>query len=142
MIKIFELEIDIWEQVHAYWLAHPLEFKLFPYLLPFTGEHRSERVLNEITHLLPLYSAHEDALLIPLRYLRQFPGVGEQIVYAGLTGLFDWPRGVACVVLEAWGTEHITPYLCDGLRQAMALSNNHVINMRADALLKGTEFSL
>lgn len=138
----FELEIDIWEQVYEYWLAHPLDFKLFPYLLPYEGEHRSERVLNEITRLLPLYATHEDALLIPLRYLRQFPGTGETIVYAGLTGLFDWPRGVACVVLEAWGAEFITPHLREGLHKALKLSNNNVIDMRISALLKNEEFSL
>lgn len=138
----FELELDIWEQLYDFWLQHPLEFKLFPYLLPFEGQHRSERVLNHITELLPIYASHQDALLIPLRYLRQFPGIGEAIVYAGLTGIFDWPRGVACVVLDAWGPEYLTPHLIEGLVQARSLSQNNVINMRVEALLKGTEFRL
>lgn len=138
----YELDMDIWESLYAYWLEHPSEYALFPYLLPFEGGDRSKSVLDKVVQLLPQYQNDESALCTPLRYLRDCPGEYSQIVRAALVGFYDLPRGIACSLLDAWGAAYITPQLHDALVEARRLSHNPVVSGRLDALLQGEEFSL
>ncbi len=137
----YELEIDIWQRLYDFWRSHLLETELFPYLLDGGSEERAGKVLSLISANINLYLADEKALLAPLHYLREHPGTGESIIIAALTSLYDWPRGIACALLDVWGPDYITPPLRDALYCARRLSNHAIVNARIDALLNGVEFS-
>ncbi len=138
----FELDMDIWQFLYDYWLEHPDEIALFPYLLSYEGEQRSERVLQQIEALLPYYSSEQDALMVPLRYLSTHPGQGEAIICAALESIYDLPRGIACGILDDWGTKFITPAIHSSLITARRLSNNDVVTARIDTLLEGKKFDI
>ena len=95
----YELELDIWQQLYDFWLAHPTEYTLLPYLLSYEGDTRSERVLAQITASLPLYANDLHSLVVPLHYLRSHPGQGETILHAALTSIHELLRSCACDVL-------------------------------------------
>lgn len=137
----FELDIDIWQRLFDFWRSHLLETDLFPYLLEDSSEERACKVLSLISANISLYLADEKALLTPLHYLREHPGTGESIIIAALTSLYDWPRGIACALLDAWGPGYITPPLREALYSARRLCNHAIVNARIDALLNGVEFS-
>ncbi|MDO4177827.1 MAG: hypothetical protein Q4D21_01425 [Phascolarctobacterium sp.] len=138
----YELEIDIWDELFNYWCHHPRETKLFAYLLSYEGQDRSELVMHSICANIRLFQESSDALLVPLNYLRNHPGEGESIIITSLTGMYDWPRGVATATLEAWDRNEITPAIREALMQGLALSNNPVVSARIEALLKGEDFSI
>lgn len=138
----FELEMDIWPRLFAWFKEHPLEIKLLPYLLSYEGEERSRQVLDVIERNLYSYLPDQNALLIPLRYLRHHPGEGVAIVIAALTSLYDWPRGIACTLLEEWGPEYLTTPIRSALLTARSLSQHPVVNARIDALLIGKEYNI
>lgn len=138
-----ELDIDMWPRLHKFWRTHPLEIGLFPYLLSYWDESdRSKRMIAEITERIHLYADNQDALIIPMRYLKENPGEGEGILIFALTGMYDWPRGIACAILESWGQEYLTAPLREALWKARKLSGHKVIDARIDALLAGRQFNL
>ena len=138
----FELDIDIWQFLYDYWIKHPDETALLPYLLSYEGEQRSERVLQQIEARLPHYSSEQDALMVPLRYLSTHPGQGEAIICAALESIYDLTRGIACGILDDWGAEYITPAIRKSLITARSLSNNDVVSARIDSLLEGKKFDI
>ncbi len=138
----YELDIDIWDKLFAYFSEHPTEVQLFPYLLAFEGGDRSQRVLETVEQNIYQYLLDQNSLLIPLRYLRTHPGKGVGIIIAALTSLYDWPRGIACSILDEWGQSYLTPALRSALHTAQGLSNHPVINARIEALLAGKKFKL
>ena len=138
----FELEIDIWDELFNFWCHHPHETKLFAYLLSYEGQDKSDLVLHSICSNIKLFQNSKDALLVPLNYLRYHSGEGESIIISGLTGMHDWPRGVATTTLEAWDHEDITPAIREALFKGLAMSNNQVVTARIEALLKGEEFNM
>lgn len=138
----YELEIDVWDELFNFWCHNPKETKLFPYLLSYDGSERSELVIHSICANISIFLESSEALLAPLDYLRNHPGDGESIIISCLTGMYDWPRGVAATTLEAWGKERISPALREALFKALALSNNPVISARIEALLKGEDFNI
>ena len=137
-----ELDIDIWPRLFDYWLAHPDETPLFPYLLSYEGEQRSERVLRQIEADLPRYCVEQNDLLVPLRYLNTHPGESDAIICAALESIFDLPRGIACGIVDDWGQEFITPAIRRSLIKARQLSNNDVVTARIDCLLAGKHFDI
>ncbi len=137
----YALGLSMWESLYIFWLDHPHEYQLFPYLFSFENDTQLPKLLRSIEKFLPEYSAEEDALLTPLRYLSSYPGQGSSIICAALNSPYDWPRGVACSVLDNWGAEQLTPALRDALHSARRLSNNKVINARIDSLLQSKKFS-
>ena len=80
--------------------------------------------------------------MVPLRFLQKQPGKGVGIIIAALHSIYDWPRGVACMVLEEWGQEHLTPALRQALYTAQSLSNHPVVNARIEALLAGKKYKI
>lgn len=139
---VYELDIDIWQQLFSYFCEHPTEIQLLPYLLAFTGDDRSKQVLDVVERNIYQYLIDQNALLVPLRYLRNHPGEGIGIIIAALTSLYDWPRGIACMILDEWGHEHLTPALRHALHTAQSLSNHPVVNARIEALLTGKKFQI
>ena len=137
-----ELDIDIWPRLFDFWLAHPDETPLFPYLLSYEGEQRSERVLRQIEADLPRYCVEQNDLLVPLRYLNTHPGESDAIICAALESIFDLPRGIACGIVDDWGQEFITPAIRRSLIKARQLSNNDVVTARIDCLLAGKHFDI
>lgn len=138
-----ELEVDLWPRLHKFWRTHPLEIGLFPYLLSYLDEtDRSRRMIAEITERIHLYADNQDALVMPMRYLKEHPGEGEGILIFALTGMYDWPRGIACAIIDEWGLEYLTPALREALWKARKLSGHKVIDARIDALLAGRQFNL
>ena len=133
----YELDIDIWQRLFSYFGEHPTEIQLLPYLLAFTGDERSKQVLDIVEKNIYQYLIDQNALLVPLRYLRNHPGEGIGIIIAALTSLYDWPRGIACMILDEWGSEHLTPALRHALHTAQGLSNHPVVNARIECLLTG-----
>ena len=133
----FELEMDLWPKLFAYFKEHPLEINLLPYLLSYEGEERSKQVLDVVERNLYSYLPDQNALLIPLRYLRHHPGEGVAIVIAALTSLYDWPRGIACTLLEEWGHQYLTTPIRSALLTARSLCQHPVVNARIDDLLAG-----
>ena len=137
-----ELDIDIWPRLFDFWLAHPDETPLFPYLLSYEGEQRSERVLRQIEADLPRYCVEQNDLLVPLRYLNTHPGESDAIICAALESIFDLPRGIACGIVDDWRQEFITPAIRRSLIKARQLSNNDVVTARIDCLLAGKHFDI
>ena len=138
----YELDIDIWPRLFSYFCEHPTEIQLLPYLLAYTGDDRSEKVLNVVEQNIYQYIIDQNALLVPLRYLRNHPGKGVGIIIAALTSLYDWPRGIACMILDEWGSDHLTPALRHALHTAQGLSNHPVVNARIEALLTGKKYKI
>ena len=138
----FEVDIDIWQRLFDYFCEHPTETKLLPYLLAFTSDERSQQVLDTVEKNIYQYLVDQNALLVPLRYLRKHPGKGVSIIIAALTSLYDWPRGIACMILDEWGPENLTPALRHALLTAQSLSNHPVINSRIECLLTGKKYKI
>ena len=136
----FELDMDIWQRLYDYWLAHPLETGLFSYLLSYETEGRVEKVLQQIVNFMPYYSNSEDTLLVPLRYLADHPGRGEGIICAALTGFFELPRGFACKLLGIWGLQYITPAIRYALLEAARLTTNAFVSAHISCLRAGKHF--
>ena len=137
-----ELDMDIWKPLFDYFCEHPFNYKVMPYLFSYNDESYQKMALHAVEHNLNLYRTEEAALLVPLRYLAHNPGMGEQIIIAALTSLYDWPRGIACSALHEWGQEYLTPPLKNALKNALTLSNNPVVTARIEALLIGKDFSI
>ena len=57
-----------------------------------------------------------------MRYLVHNPGLGEKIIIAALTAMYDWPRGIACSVLNEWGLEFITEPIRNALWELVSTS--------------------
>ena len=138
----YEMDIDFWPQLYDFWLQHPQEIALFPYLLSYEGDDRSQRVLKQIARQLPQYATDQEALMVPLRYLAMHPGEGEPIICASLTSIYDLPRGVACSILDEWGADYVTPAIYEALLQGRKMSNNDVVSVRIDNLLQGRKFDI
>lgn len=138
----YETEVDVWPRLFAHWQQHPLEYTLFPYLLPYEGDDRSQRVLQLITSQLPLYAAELHALVVPLRYLQTHPSQGEAIITAALGSLHELLRGCACDALESWEPQQLTPAIRDALRQTIRTSTDELVKARAAALLQGQKLDL
>lgn len=138
----YELELDIWQRLYDFWLTHPLEFTLLPYLLSYEGGTRSDRVLARLTEQLPLYASDLHSLVVPLHYLRTHPGKGEAILCAALGSMFELLRSCACDVLEAWGPEGITPTIKNSIYTAMRSSTDDLVRARLTAILLGHKLDL
>ncbi len=138
----YEMELDIWPKLYSYWLQHAERTDLFPYLLSYEEDNRAERVIKQITLLLPQYRAIEEALLTPMHYLANHEGQGEAIFIDALTGMYDLPRGVACGALGVWDHKYISPALKDALTKARFMTENQLILARIDSLLAGKEFTI
>lgn len=138
----FELDMDIWQQLFDFWLAHPLEIGLFSYLLSYEAENRSERVLQQIVTFMPYYTTEENTLLVPLRYLVDHPGRGEGVICAALTSFFELPRGFACRLIDMWGVEYITPAIRYALVEASRLTTNSFVGAHIACLLAGKHFDI
>jgi len=137
-----EMDMDIWKYLFDYLCDHPWEYKAMPYLFSYNDTNYQEMMLHFVEHNLGLYRMEESALLVPLRYLAHKPGLGEQIIITALTSIYDWPRGIACAVLNDWGQEYITEPLRQALHEALKLSNNQVVTARIEALLTGITFNV
>lgn len=137
-----EIDMDIWDILFDFFCEHPYEYKLLPYLFSYNDEEYQKMTLHAVEHNLPLYRGEESALLVPLRYLAHNPGMGEQIIIAALHSMYDWPRGIACSVLDDWGFEYLTETYKQALREAREMSNNPVVTARIDALLSGRYFTM
>ena len=138
----YETEIDVWPQLFAYWQQYPLEYTLFPYLLSYEGDDRSQRVLQLIINRLPLYAAEPHALVVPLRYLQTHSGQGESVIIAALGSLHELLRGCACDALEGWEQRQLTPAIKAALRQTIQTSTDELVKARAAALLQGQKLDL
>lgn len=137
-----ELDMDIWQPVFDYYCAHPYEYKAMPYIFSYYDEEYQFKMLQVVEKNLDLYRTEEGALLVPLRFLAHTPGLGEKIIIAALEGLYDWPRGIACSVINDWGIEYLSEPLRQSLLVARELSNNAVVTARIDALLAGREYTM
>lgn len=138
----FETDIDIWPQLYAYWQEHLLETELLPILLSAADETRRQRIINDIERQLNVFDCKEDALLTPLHYLQDHPGYGERIICHALTGLYDWPRGAACAILESWDKKYINSNIRQALLIAHNLSHNELVTAHIESLLQDKKFSL
>ena len=140
----FELALDITDQLQDYFFQHPQETKLFPYLLAQEGEAYADKIIAYIENNLPLYLNSPHDLTIPLRYLAGQPGSGVNIVSAALVSIFDMPRCMACMTLEAWGPQQLTPTLLSALHTAAGLAQSPFAKACTDRLLQlaGQKLSL
>lgn len=137
-----ETDMDIWNPLFDFFCGHPFEYKLLPYLFSYNDESYQQMTLHAVERNLELYRGEESALLVPLRYLSHNPGLGEQIIIAALHSMYDWPRGVACSVLNDWGLEYVDETYKQALREARDMSHNPVVTARIDALLSGRYFTM
>ena len=138
----YELELDIWQQLYDFWLAHPTEYTLLPYLLSYEGGTRSERVLAQITASLPLYANDLHSLVVPLHYLRSHPGQGETILHAALTSIHELLRSCACDVLEAWGPSFLSESMRQAIYAALRTSTDDLVQARLTAILQGKKLDV
>lgn len=133
----YELEKDIWQPLFDYYLEHPEEIALFPYLLSYEGEQRSEKVIRQIERNFEYYADSQEALVVPLRYLRDHPGQGSGLICQALTGMYDFPRGYACAVINYWGPEFMTPDFHEALKIALELNNHPAVTSHIQDLIIG-----
>ena len=138
----YELELDIWQPLYDFWLKHPMEYTLLPYLLSYEGGTRSDRVLAQITANLSLYANDVHSLVVPLHYLRSHPGKGETILYAALTSIYELLRNCACDVLEAWGPEYLSESMQEAIYAAMRISADDLVQARLNAILQGRKLDI
>lgn len=138
----YELELDIWQRLYDFWLTHPLEFTLLPYLLSYEGGTRSDRVLARLTEQLPLYASDLHSLVVPLHYLRTHPGKGETILCAALSSMYELLRSCACDVLEAWGPDYLSTTIKDNIYTAMRSSTDDLMQTRLTAILQGRKLDI
>lgn len=133
----YELEHDIWDQLYNFYLEHPEEVSLFPYLLSYEGDDRSTRVIKQIERNFSYYADSQEALVVPLRYLRDHPGQGSGIIRQALTGMYDFPRGYACAVLNYWGPDYMTVDFQEALKKALELNQHPIVNSHIQDLIAG-----
>ena len=138
----YELELDIWQQLYDFWLAHPMEYTLLPYLLSYEGGNRSDKVLARLTEQLPLYASDLHSLVVPLHYLRTHPGKGETILCAALSSMYELLRSCACDVLEAWGPDYLSTTIKDNIYTAMRSSTDDLVQARLTAILQGRKLDI
>ena len=138
----YELELDIWQQLYDFWLVHPMEYTLLPYLLSYEGGTRSARVLAKITANLPLYANELHSLVVPLHYLRNHPGKGETILCAALTSIYELLRSCACDVLEAWGADYLSESIKEAIYEALRSSTDDLVQARLLAILQGKKLDV
>ncbi|MBQ9762767.1 MAG: hypothetical protein IJV92_00165 [Phascolarctobacterium sp.] len=138
----YEVDIDIWPRLYSYFSENPAEIKLLPFLLSSSGDDRYKKVLNVVEENIYQYLTDKFALNVPLKFLHNHPDEGVSIIIAALHSIYDWPRGLACMVLEEWGHEHLTPALRHALLAAQELNQHPVVNARIEALLTGKSFNL
>ena len=138
----YELELDIWQQLYDFWLTHPMEYTLLPYLLSYEGGTRSDRVLARLTEQLPLYANDLHSLVVPLHYLRSHPGKGEPILCAALCSIYELLRSCACDVLEAWGPESLSTTVKEAIYDAMRSSTDDLVQARLTAILQGRKLDI
>ncbi|MGM9528676.1 MAG: hypothetical protein ACI3XH_01560 [Phascolarctobacterium sp.] len=138
----YELELDIWQQLYDFWLAHPMEYTLLPYLLSYEGGNRSDRVLAHLTEQLPLYASDLHSLVVPLHYLRSHPGKREIILCAALSSMYELLRSCACDVLEAWGPDYLSQTIIDNIYAAMRSSTDDLVQARLIAILQGKKLDI
>ena len=138
----YELELDIWQQLYDFWLTHPMEYTLLPYLLSYEGGTRSDRVLARLTEQLPLYANDLHSLVVPLHYLRSHPGKGEPILCAALCSIYELLRSCACDVLEAWGPEYLSTTVKEAIYAAMRSSTDDLVQARLTAILQGRKLDI
>ena len=138
----YELELDIWQQLYDFWLTHPMECTLLPYLLSYEGGTRSDRVLARLTEQLPLYANDLHSLVVPLHYLRSHPGKGEPILCAALCSIYELLRSCACDVLEAWGPESLSTTVKEAIYAAMRSSTDDLVQARLTAILQGRKLDI
>ena len=138
----YELELDIWQPLYDFWLKHPMEYTLLPYLLSYEGGTRSDRVLAQITANLSLYANDVHSLVVPLHYLRSHPGKGETILYAALTSIYELLRNCACDVLEAWGPDYLSESMQEAIYAAMRISADDLVQARLNAILQGRKLDI
>ena len=138
----YELELDIWQQLYDFWLTHPIEYTLLPYLLSYEGGTRSDRVLARLTEQLPLYANDLHSLVVPLHYLRSHPGKGEPILCAALCSIYELLRSCACDVLEAWGPEYLSTTVKEAIYAAMRSSTDDLVQARLTAILQGRKLDI
>lgn len=138
----YELELDIWPMLYDFWLEHPEEYTLLPYLLAYEGERRSVLVLEQLTLRLNLYRADMHSLIVPLHYLRNNPGKGEAIVCAALESIFELVRSCACDVLEAWDREYFSPAIMESIVKGMHMCTDELLTLRLRALYVNERFDM
>ena len=138
----YELELDIWQQLYDFWLVHPMEYTLLPYLLSYEGGTRSARVLAKITANLPLYANELHSLVVPLHYLRSHPGKGETILCAALTSIYELLRSCACDVLEAWGVDYLSESIKEAIYEALRSSTDDLVQARLLAILQSKKLDV
>ena len=138
----YELELDIWQQLYDFWLAHPMEYTLLPYLLSYEGGSRSDKVLARLTEQLTLYASDLHSLVVPLHYLRTHPGKGETILCAALSSMYELLRSCACDVLEAWGPDYLSTTIKDNIYTAMRSSTDDLVQARLTAILQGRKLDI
>ncbi len=133
---------DIWEKVFKYWCGKPRDMVALRYLLTVDDDGRVQSVIDAVDANISLYADTQMELASLLQCLRKQPGRGNSIIIAGLTSMYDWPRGIACSVLEDWGVDFVTPALRRALLQGLRLSSNRVVTERINALLNGENFNI
>jgi hypothetical protein len=138
----YELEIDIWQKLYDFWLLHPMEYTLLPYLLIDDDERHGQIVIEQLSTQLPLYASDMHALVVPLHYLREHPGMGEVILTAALHSIYELQRSCACDVLEAWGSEHLSPTMREAVKQAITGSTDELVQARLAAILEGKRLNV
>ena len=138
----YELELDIWQRLYDFWLTHPMEYTLLPYLLSYEGGTRSDRVLAKIIENLALYANDMHSLVVPLHYLRSHPGKGETILAAALGSIHELLRSCACDVLEAWGPDYLSDTIKEAIYTAMRTSIDDLVQARLTAILAGKKLDV
>jgi len=132
----FAVKVNIRPQLFRLLKKDPLRTGLYEFLLLTDNKKSFHTILNFARENLNIYLKGEHTLDSLLLALSKKNGVGEDIVIASLTSIYDSPRSYALNVLEGWDDQYITPEIKAALVRAKAMSQHPFLPLRIDALLK------
>jgi len=138
----YALNIDIWDTLAELLYKDPMATKLYEYLLATDNDERYEKILNFARQHLDIYKEDEHDLPPIIKALEIRPGTGEDLLILALTSLYDWPRSCALDVLDAWGTEYLSPEIKAALLKALDMAQHTLLTLRIKSLLDNKVFDL
>ncbi len=116
------LELDIWQPVYDYFVAHPEDHELLVYLFSSGDPQQLNDVLAIIEQHMDYYMFYPLTLLTPLAYLRDNPGQGNNILLRLLQAENEILIGMAYHVLREWPYQYLTL----PLKQAIVAAQAHI----------------
>lgn len=143
------IDIDVWDRVFAYLHQCPtdelaLNFCMHAYSegteaelaqYPVLSPSRVHKLLEFFTQNEITYLNNEEALLLVLTFVLEYPGQGTSLLILALTSLSDPARGMAAMSLSRWDPKLITAPIRMAVIKALHLNKNPFIKVLLENIL-------